>query len=228
MSGQQLHTITAIAPTWFKKEPIQSDKLPDFEKRFYKAGETTQVTSWEEMDAHRDSAGHVHLTLGHGAGDWYAWAPHWNFPWDEEPTEEDIIYPIDWHNPNARISDFFKVGEVTRMSSERIPTDPSVQKNILRVAAQLDEVRKAWGSGFKPTSWYRPLHINRRVGGASRSNHIQGHAVDIYPTNGDVYGLQRWFETDWFNTGRWKGGFGRGAKKGFIHIDLGNHRVWNY
>jgi uncharacterized protein YcbK (DUF882 family) len=97
----------------------------------------------------------------------------------------------------------------------------------LKLAKELDKVREWWGSGLRVTSWYRPPHAESAAKG-SFANHPYGFAVDIAPVNGSVQELQRRFEAEWYRTGKWKGGFGRGAKKGFIHLDLRNRRIWDY
>lgn len=55
-----------------------------------------------------------------------------------------------------------------------------IQQNIIDTAKSLDRVRRLLGD--RPiliNSWYRPSHINARVGGAKYSRHQYGDAVDI-------------------------------------------------
>lgn len=47
------------------------------------------------------------------------------------------------------------------------------------VANLLDPLREKWGSPIIVTSGYRCAKLNRAVGGASRSQHTKGQAVDI-------------------------------------------------
>jgi putative chitinase len=141
---------------------------------------------------------------------------------------------IDWHNAGQKISAYFTVGEVTQGDPRRIPTDPTVITNILAVAKRLDELRDAWGKlrlgtsgALGVTSWYRPEAVNREVGGVSNSAHIQGYAADVYPINSqpgdtEVREFQSYCEK------YWRGGVGRGAYKGFVHLDLGENRRWDY
>ena len=70
------------------------------------------------------------------------------------------------------------------------------------------------------TSWYRPVAVNRAVGGAANSQHIFGCAADIKPVNGDLLRFQGWLDQNWF------GGLGYGAKKGFVHLDMRNGKGW--
>ncbi len=129
---------------------------------------------------------------------------------------------IDWSNPKTKISKYFTVYEVTKGSSERIPTDPSIQQNIIDLAQKLDQLREAWGSPIGIRSWYRPPSINAAVGGHPNSYHISGKAADIYPTNRKIYQFQKFVQQNWI------GGIGKGARRGFVHVDTGRVRTWSY
>lgn len=128
---------------------------------------------------------------------------------------------IDWKNPQQKISRYFLTGEVTKNDLRRIPvTESEIESNILRLAIELDKIREEWGSGIVVTSWYRPIAVNRAVGGASNSQHIFGRAADIKPANGDLLRFQGWLDQGWF------GALGYGAKKGFVHLDMRNGKGW--
>lgn len=61
-----------------------------------------------------------------------------------------------------------------------ICTAEQIENNIIETAKKLDRIREIFGS--KPlyvNSWYRPSHINFRVGGSKHSRHQHGDAVDI-------------------------------------------------
>lgn len=51
------------------------------------------------------------------------------------------------------------------------------------VANLLDPLREKWGAPIVVTSGYRSVKLNRAVGGASRSQHCKGQAVDIRSVN---------------------------------------------
>lgn len=132
-------------------------------------------------------------------------------------TQAQLIpNPIRWNDFNCPVSKFFTVGEVTQWDTARIPSGKDIQRNILRMAKELDEIRLDWGSAIGVTSWYRPPAINRQVGGAYNSMHLWGHAVDIYPIGRNIVDFQNWLDD------RWYGAFGRGSAKGFVHLDLRN------
>jgi len=133
---------------------------------------------------------------------------------------------INWSDWNAKVSTYFTVGEVTQRDRRRIPNSTTIQNDILALAAELDKVRVAWGSGILVNSWYRPPAVNSEVGGAPNSQHIYGRAVDIRPGNGDLNGLQSWLDNGiWSNRA-----LGYGASCcGFVHIDTRAGRIrWNY
>ncbi|MGL6350016.1 MAG: D-Ala-D-Ala carboxypeptidase family metallohydrolase, partial [Aeromonas sp.] len=124
---------------------------------------------------------------------------------------------VNWEDPHCKVSNFFTVGEVTKGDPDRIPIAHSEEsKNILKLAAELDKLREAWGSSIGVTSWYRPYAINLAVGGVSNSTHISGGAADIYTPDG------RDAEFEAFIDKYWGGGVGYGVSsgRGFTHIDL--------
>ena len=125
--------------------------------------------------------------------------------------------PIDWNNHNSLISQYFSVGEVTQMDSERIPASGSEEEiNIIALALQLDRIRESWGAAIGVTSWYRPYETNIAVGGVLDSQHITGGAADIYPIDGDGQHFEEWLDTYWGGAM----GYGQQSGRGFTHIDL--------
>lgn len=85
---------------------------------------------------------------------------------------------------------FFTWGEATDdcsrplknlvINSKLILVDNHIEDNIVRAAKNLDKVRQVLGDRpLHVNSWYRPAHINQRVGGSKYSRHQYGDAVDI-------------------------------------------------
>lgn len=126
---------------------------------------------------------------------------------------------------------FFSWGEATKdcsrplkdlvIDNRMILLDNHVEDNIIRAAKNLDKVRQVLGSRpIHVNSWYRPQHINERVGGGKFSRHQYGDAVDIrsnYLSPAQIYklleplhsmgGLSRYYNfvhIDWRGTkARW-------------------------
>lgn len=131
---------------------------------------------------------------------------------------------IDWNDWNCKVSEYFTVGEVTQRDKQRIPKTEDVKANIVKLAKELDKVRRAWGKPIEVTSWYRPPAVNKAVGGVSNSQHINGSAADIRPIGGDINAFQKWLDKFWGDKA-----LGYGAKKGFVHVDLRLGKIrWNY
>lgn len=61
-----------------------------------------------------------------------------------------------------------------------VKTALQIETTIVETAKSLDEVREQLGSRpIHVNSWYRPRHINSRVGGSKFSRHQFGDAIDI-------------------------------------------------
>lgn len=124
---------------------------------------------------------------------------------------------VDWKNPQCKISKYFTVLEVTNGDRRRIPVVGSqIERNILKFAKELDEVREAYGHPIGVSSWNRPPIVNAQVGGSSESAHMLGLAADVYPLVGDIKKFQDWLD------GRWGDRLGYGYRKGFVHLDQKN------
>ena len=93
-------------------------------------------------------------------------------------------------NKEAKLSEHFKLGELTRSKSHpEIYNIPSRQviENLKRVCVWLEALRERYNeryvlAGSEPiiiTSGYRSAELNRKVGGVATSNHLTGCAVDI-------------------------------------------------
>lgn len=226
-------TITALVDTWLKKDyRFNADQLADDRKVKVEPGKTYKIINVEERDARTEMGGHFKVDLDYGGGTWYVFAEHWQLPWqivvDEPPGNLPDWDGVDWEDWRAPVSKYFTVGEVTLRSRERIPSQTNIKQNIIKIARHMDDIREWWDGPLAVNSWYRPWKVNVRIGSRA-PNHPGGYAVDFRPLRGGtVWDLQRRFEDEWYNTGKWQGGFGRGAKRGFVHIDLRGRRIWNY
>ena len=106
----------------------------------------------------------------------------------------------------------------------RMPENQATIDAMIRIAQLAQQARDRIGRPFRVTSWYRPPEINERVGGASRSRHVVGDAIDFYCdglTGNQVY----WALDPW-----WTGGLGRYRRfPNLIHIDARDYRArWRH
>ncbi len=106
----------------------------------------------------------------------------------------------------------------------RMPRNQTTVDSMVRIARLAQQARDRLGRPFRVTSWYRSPEINERVGGASRSRHMVGDAIDFYCdglTGNQVY----WALHPW-----WPGGLGRYKRYPMlVHIDArGRRSRWTH
>lgn len=86
----------------------------------------------------------------------------------------------------------------------------------------LDAIREAWSGPLIVVSGYRTDSYNKRVGGASASQHVQGRAADVRPASGNpnavrqLYDLVRSVLAD----GKLPHLGGLGVYRRWIHVDV--------
>lgn len=208
-----------------KKVPDASE-LPDDKKVKVKKDKEYSVKAYHRVDSNHDK-----VELDFGAGTWFIFDDHWDVDWERD-DEKGAYNPIGidqtiqtnrndptlWTNNSNLISKYFTVGEVTQYDARRIPPRGSqIETNIFLLADELDKLRHSWGVPISITSWYRPPSINRAVGGVRNSTHIQGYAADIFPSTTDPNKNLAQLERHCLL--HWKGGVGKGSRKGFVHVD---------
>ena len=136
------------------------------------------------------------------------------------PGYQSTFYLEDSITPGGH----FSWAEATK-NWQRKPQSKQVVNNIIKVAKDLEDLREHLGNKpIRVTSWYRDPATNRRVGGASRSSHLQGYAVDFFVPGMSIWTVQKQVQNYWRH-----GGIGLGANRGFVHCASdGWYRVWNY
>lgn len=83
-----------------------------------------------------------------------------------------------------RLSEHFTLDEMTfsqtaaRDNIDNTPS-PEIIKNLIRLCALLEDVRKTVGKPITVTSGYRSPEVNRLIGSKDTSQHCKGCAADI-------------------------------------------------
>lgn len=116
-------------------------------------------------------------------------------------------------------------GEITKgCDPERNPESKTVINNIIKAAKGFGKIRDKYDSPISINSAYRPPSVNRRIGGARYSQHINGLALDICPVDGNFSRLLQICRASDCT------GLGRGMHRGFIHCDWrpGGRVVFDY
>lgn len=125
------------------------------------------------------------------------------------------------------MSRYFKLEEFLRSDTairKKIDNSPSweVVSNLNRLAAFLDELREAWGSGIRVSSGFRCYALNKAVGGVEHSAHQYGNAADISPVNGkqsefEAF-LKKWLVGKKFDQCIWETSKSSGGR--WVHFSL--------
>ena len=94
--------------------------------------------------------------------------------------------PIVQLNSNAKLSDHFTLGEMTKSNSHpevyNIPSHEAIA-NLKRVCGWLEVLRERSGGPVRINSGYRSPQLNKKIGGVPTSNHLTGCAADIRVEN---------------------------------------------
>ena len=125
------------------------------------------------------------------------------------------------------MSRYFTLQEFLRSDTairKKIDNSPSweVVSNLSRLAAFLDELRAAWGSGIRVSSGFRCVALNNAVGGVQGSAHQYGNAADISPVNGKMNEfeafLKKWLKGRKFDQCIWETSKSTGGR--WVHFSL--------
>ena len=85
-------------------------------------------------------------------------------------------------NSNAKLSEHFTLGELTKSGSHpevyNIPSHEAIA-NMKRLCQWLEVLRKRYNAPIIINSGYRSPQLNKKIGGVANSNHLTGCAVDI-------------------------------------------------
>jgi hypothetical protein len=222
--------IESNAQTYLKKSPVQASELEPSQLHILEKG--TRLTV--KAIAKKETSGHIFITLDgqfKGFNSWYIYPPHWISDEGIHPSHEEpkLILPenkgilIEIPGLGARYTGNpidgcpnFLWGEATA-NGTRIPESPAIANNILKSAKVLENIRSDYNDRpVKVNSWYRDPETNRRIGGASQSQHLSGGAIDF-----NIAGISPWDIYARYNP-TWTGGLAavdRGSYR-FCHIDI--------
>ena len=233
--------------TVFKRRPVVTSSLPTDEKYSVSKGTLLKLQSYAYRDARGDFDNHLKIALKYEKdfieqlSTWYVYEGHVRVEQNGK-----VVYPLPkpapTPTPTVRGRAFklpgnkstfytdqpiipggsFTWGEATK-NATRIPPDEAIVDNIIALARELQKARNQVGRPFRVNSWYRPPAVNRAVGGASRSQHLSGRAVDLVITG---YSGRRAANVvmPW-----WRGGVGIYSNlPNVLHLDIGSRRTWGF
>jgi len=98
---------------------------------------------------------------------------------------------------------------------------PDIEHLNSNMKTGIVQLQKMWGEPVKVISGYRGKARNARAGGAKKSQHIHGNAVDI-----DASEWSRAKRIQFIQAARAAGFNGIGVYRNAIHIDKGKRRAW--
>lgn len=93
---------------------------------------------------------------------------------------------VNWADPKSKISQFFTVAEATmlpqwkRVATEKDGLGPTQKANLEKLFKIMDKVRGLFGKPILVHVAFRPYSYNKLIGGAPRSSHVEGMAVDFH------------------------------------------------
>lgn len=232
--------LRVLNDTLFKASVKQARELPASDKVMVKEGQEFNLHSHEPA-----AEGHVKVALldvflgPENKNTWYAYGPHVeiqgnepeNAPDDRDDPEPALSGPFNLPGFESTFylsAPILKGGNFTwaeaTKNGTRMPADRNVVEHIIAIADVMDEVREFFGGrAITVNSWYRDPATNRRVGGASRSRHIVGDAVDFTVQGISPPEVQRRLNPWWGSRG------GLASASSFTHIDKRGYRArWTY
>ena len=88
---------------------------------------------------------------------------------------------------NLTLAECTKSTTASRLGIDNTPDDEWIIENLRAIASDIFQpLRDAFGTPIYVSSGYRSEALNKAIGGAKRSQHIQGRALDL---DADVFGV---------------------------------------
>ena len=240
--------ITAEKDTILKKSTKPASELPESDKRLVGKGTHYPVKKYSELR-------NFHWLVDLEDGQWIIFDngtegkfSHWKLSWEDDINEQEPHSPpaVTSNVPNnsfiganldidmpfsTRITPHITYGEFALYQEARRFDYEHQGRTAYELALFMEQCRKHFGGNpIKITSGYRPPKINRKIGGASRSEHLfyapMVGAVDFYIVGISVHEVQN------HCLKHWSGSVGKGVKKGFVHLGIRGSKnrkiIWDY
>lgn len=121
----------------------------------------------------------------------------------------------------GKASEHFTWAEMACHDGTDVPVE--LEGNAVRLCGLLETIRKLFGGPLVLLSAYRTPRYNRKVGGATLSQHMKATAGDIRPI--DVREVERLAAIVRANIPALPGLGGWGVYPQWIHVDVRDHRI---
>jgi uncharacterized protein YcbK (DUF882 family) len=131
----------------------------------------------------------------------------------EEPKKRSLKELEDAPDQSSSIQGFKASGRNTHALN--------LSKLDKSLAEKMPSLREVWGEDLRINSGYRDSGTNKKVGGAKKSQHVHGKALDIDVSDWSIEKRKRFIQV-----ARELGFGGVGVYKNAIHLDSGSRRAW--
>lgn len=240
----------ALTGTWLKQLPLDSSLLKTMPEplstvEVVSSGAEYQLTAMVPFDEHNHTYIVTEKTLGDCRG-WWAYSKDWKFEGtepDNNPVEAKATVAAKPKGKQIKIPGITPLVDVSQpvyagsnftwaeflAGGDRIPENEVITARLVKLAQYMDRVRSYLGG--KPitiTSAYRPPAVNRAVGGAKYSMHVQGSAVDFRVSGMSTVEVFTQLKSFHKSGGLAVAYYSSG--NGFVHLDLrpGGPARWAY
>ena len=94
-------------------------------------------------------------------------------------------------SPNFTLEEATFSETATRLGIDNQPS-PDQLENLKKSAEGMETIRTLLGKPIRVSSWLRLPAVNQAIGGAAKSSHMDGWAIDfVCPSYGDPYAVAK-------------------------------------